>query len=124
VATLTPEQLREARVRSGRLGGRPRKPTQAEARAAALDELIPAAIKSLAAHLAEGNNPAAWRAALRVFELRYGGPDSLPEPDLDGDGPLDVRKLSSAQRAALMARVLHDHPDLAAIVNDPNGHGA
>jgi hypothetical protein len=35
-----------------------------------------------------------------------------------------VRKLSSAQRAALMARVLEDHPHLAAIVNDTNGHGA
>jgi hypothetical protein len=40
---------------SGNLGGRPRKPTQAEARATALEKLVPAAIKSLAAHLGDGD---------------------------------------------------------------------
>ena len=67
--SLTPEQLQEARRRSGRLGGRPRKPTVEEARQAALDELVPRALKVLRAHLGEGDevNADAWRAALRVF---------------------------------------------------------
>jgi hypothetical protein len=51
--------------RAGRLGGRPRKPTQAETRSAALEELVPAATKSLAAHLGDGE-ATSWRAALRV----------------------------------------------------------
>ena len=70
---LTPAELSEARRTSGNLGGRPRKPTQAEARAAALEQLVPAAVKSLAAHLGDGD-PAAWRAALRVFEQAFGRP--------------------------------------------------
>jgi hypothetical protein len=83
VPTLTPEQLREARVRSGRLVGRPRKPTEAEARAAALEELLPLALKSLRVHLGD-SDPTAWRAAFRVFEHAYGRPDSLPGPDSTG----------------------------------------
>jgi hypothetical protein len=59
MARLTPDELQEARLRSGRLGGRPKKPTVEEAREAALDELVPAAIRSLKAHLGDGN-PDAW----------------------------------------------------------------
>jgi hypothetical protein len=72
--SLTPAELQEARKRSGRLGGRPRKPTVEEARQAALEELTPKALKVLKAHLGEGDevNPHAWRAALRVFEHAYG----------------------------------------------------
>jgi hypothetical protein len=39
--TLTPEQLREARMSSGRFGGRPRKPTRDEARSAAFQTVVP-----------------------------------------------------------------------------------
>jgi hypothetical protein len=67
MARLTPDELQEARLRSGRLGGRPKKPTVEEAREAALEELVPAAIRSLKVHLGDGN-PNAWRAALRVVE--------------------------------------------------------
>jgi hypothetical protein len=94
------------------LGGRPRKPTQAEARAEALEQLMPAAIKSLAAHLDNGD-PAAWRAALRVFELGYGKPPEPAEIDVD---PLRVREMTSAERAAMIARLLDDHPALAELV--------
>ena len=64
----------EARRRSGRLGGRPRKPTVEEARQAALEALIPKSLQVLRAHLGDGDavNPDAWRAALRVFEHAYG----------------------------------------------------
>jgi hypothetical protein len=65
--SLTPTELQEARRRSGRLGGRPRKPTVEEARQAALEELAPASIKSLRAHLGDGD-PDAWRAGLRCSE--------------------------------------------------------
>jgi hypothetical protein len=66
----------------GRLGGRPRKPTVEEARQAALDELVPRALKVLKAHLGEGDdvNPDAWRAALRVFEHQFGrAPEQVDE---------------------------------------------
>jgi hypothetical protein len=43
MASLIPAELHEATKRSGRLGGRPRKPTVAEAREAASEELMPAA---------------------------------------------------------------------------------
>ena len=72
--SLTPAQLQEVHRRSGRIGGRPRKPTVEEARQAALEELIPKSLQVLRAHLGEGDsvNPEAWRAALRVFEHAYG----------------------------------------------------
>jgi hypothetical protein len=61
------------RAAQRQLGDRPRKPTQVEARAAALEELVPAAIKSLRAYLGDGD-PDAWRAALRVSSRRSAGP--------------------------------------------------
>jgi hypothetical protein len=88
--SLTPAELQEARRRSGRLGGRPRKPTVEEARQAALEELTPKALRVLRAHLGEGDevNPHAWRAALRVFEHAYGrAPEQAVEPDGLPDDP-------------------------------------
>ena len=79
--SLTPAELQEARVRSGRLGGRPRKPTVEEARRAALDELVPKALRVLNEHLDKGG-PDAWRAALRVFEHAYGRAPEQPEERL------------------------------------------
>ena len=85
---------------------------QSEARATALEQLVPAAIKSLAAHLGDGD-PVAWRAALRVFELSYGKPAESVELDLDVVDPLHVAEMTSAERALLVARVLEQHPHLA-----------
>jgi hypothetical protein len=65
-----------------------------------LDLLVPAAVKSLAAHLGDGD-PVAWRAALRV---------------LDVVDPLHVAEMTSAERALLVARVLEVHPHLAELV--------
>jgi hypothetical protein len=115
VPTLTPEQLREARVRSGRLGGRPRKPTVEEARQAALEPLVPAAIQSLAAHLGDGD-PAAWRAAFRVIELLYGKPSETVDVDATLVDPLRIREMTPGERAVLVARVLDDHPQLVELV--------
>ena len=74
---MRPSELQEARIRSGRLGGRPKKPTVEEARRAALDELVPKALKVLNAHL-DKVGPDAWRAALRIFEHQYGRAPSSP----------------------------------------------
>jgi hypothetical protein len=90
-------------------------PRLTEARAAALEELVPAAIKSLAAHLGDGD-PVAWRAALRVFELSYGKPAETVELDFDAVDPLHVAEMTSAERALLVARVLEVHPHLAELV--------
>src|SRR6185503_20768380 len=76
--SLTPAELQEARRKSGRLGGRPRKPTVEEARRTALDELVPKALRVLNEHLDKGG-PDAWRAALRIFEHQYGRAPEQPE---------------------------------------------
>jgi hypothetical protein len=75
--SLTPAELREARRRSDRLGGRPRKPTVDDA-GRRLEGFVPAAIRSLTAHLGDGN-PDAWRAPLRVVEHQLGKPDEQTE---------------------------------------------
>src|SRR3954468_24761669 len=103
---LTPKELQEARRRSGNLGGRPRKPTVEEARAAALDELVPRSLQVLKAHLGDGEpNADAWRAALRVFEHAFGRPKEEPEPVIPEDS-LDLQAMSSSELAALRRRLL------------------
>src|SRR5262249_17052870 len=99
---LTATELQEARVASGRLGGRPRKPTVEEARQAALGDLVPAASKSLRAHLGDGD-PNAWRAALRVFEHAFGrAPEQVEEFGLPGT-PDEIANLSWTQLRVLAA---------------------
>jgi hypothetical protein len=115
MARLSPAELQEARRASGRLGGRPRKPTPSEARAEALEALVPAAVKSLAAHLGEGD-PAAWRAALRVFELCYGRPAETVAIDSITSGPVNVREMTPEERGVLVRRVLEDHPHLVELI--------
>lgn len=112
---LSPVELQDARRASGRLGGRPRKPTPSEARAEALEALVPAAVKSLAAHLGDGD-PAAWRAALRVFELCYGRPAETVAIDSTPGEQVNVREMTHEERAVLMRRVLDDNPHLAELI--------
>jgi hypothetical protein len=103
---LSPVELQAARVRSGRLGGRPRKPTVEEARAAALEALVPKAVQVLRAHLGQGDevNPAAWRAALRVFEHAYGrAPEAVDEPMAFPDSDEALATLSWEHMKAIAA---------------------
>src|SRR5215213_9901944 len=81
MARLTPVELQAARVRSGRLGGRPRKPTVDEARSAALERLVPKAIRVLEDHLDSGRTDA-WRPALRVLEHGWGRPSEMIEAEM------------------------------------------
>ena len=95
--SLTPAELQEARRKSGRLGGRPRKPTVEEARRTALDELVPKALRVLNEHLDKGG-PDAWRAALRVFEYEFGRAAEQPqEPFVMPTTVEEVEKLSWGQ---------------------------
>ena len=92
-----PAELQEARIGSGRLGGRPRKHTVEEARRAALDELVPKALRVLNEHLDTGG-PDAWRAALRVFEYEFGCAAEQPqEPFVMPTTVEEVEKLSWGQ---------------------------
>jgi O-acetyl-ADP-ribose deacetylase (regulator of RNase III) len=107
--SLRGEQLQEARRRSGRLGGRPRRPSVAEARVKALDELVPRALQVLKVHLGTGDeiNANAWPAALRVFEYAFGrevpdGIESVVLPD-SADG---ISALSWIEMRALAVRLL------------------
>jgi hypothetical protein len=117
VPRLSPVELQTARRASGNLGGRPRKPTQAEARSAALEALVPAAIRSLAAHLGDGD-ASSWRAALRVFELSYGKPAETIEIDPETLDPFMVAQMTQAERGALMAQILEQHPHLRELIPD------
>jgi hypothetical protein len=79
------------------LGGRPRKPTVEEARRAALDELVPKALRVLNEHLDSGRADA-WRAALRVFEHAYGrAPEEPEEPFVMPTTVEEVERLSWGQ---------------------------
>jgi hypothetical protein len=98
---------------AGRLGGRPRKPTVAEAREAALAELVPKALQVLKVHLGEGDeiNPASWPAALRLFEYAYGreppdGIENVVLPD-SADG---MSTLSWLEMRALAVRLVAEPP--------------
>src|SRR5215204_3676557 len=98
---LSPTELQSARVRSGRLGGRPRKPTVDEARAVALERLVPKALQVLEEHLASGR-PDAWRSAHRILEHSWGRPPEhvAPPPAVD-EAELDGQKLSEMSTAEL-----------------------
>ena len=106
---LTPEELQEARRRSGKLGGRPRKPTRAEAREAALEELVPKRLRALAAHLGEDGNPDAWRAALRLLEFAWGSPREQVALELENAVPQSVEELKALpwqEKQRLLAELL------------------
>jgi hypothetical protein len=103
--SLTPEELQQARRRSGRLGGRPPKPTVEEARRAALDELVPKSLKVLEDHLQSGR-PDSWRPALRILEHAWGRPKETVEMTDDSQNkPLD--ELSLAELLAERTRFLN-----------------
>jgi hypothetical protein len=102
---LTPKQLQEARIRSGKLGGRPANPTAAEARTAALERLVPKAIRVLEDHLDSGR-PDAWRSACKILEHSWGRP---PEPLIDVVAPVEIdpaalEHLSTAELQAIVRR--------------------
>jgi hypothetical protein len=121
--TLTPAQLQEARKRSGRLGGRPRKRSAEEARQAALDELVPKALRVLRAHLGEGDavNPDAWRAALRVFEHQFGrAPEQIEEVVFPADADA-VATLGWRQLQVLAATVVAEPASIEATDVTTNG---
>jgi len=52
---------------------------------------------------------------LRVFELCYGKPAERVAIDNMGE-PINVREMTSEERAVLMRRVLEDHPHLAELI--------
>jgi hypothetical protein len=70
---------------------------------------VPAAIRSLRAHLGDGN-PNAWRAALRVVEHQLGKP--AEQTDMQ---TIDARAMTPEQRKAAIARLVEAHPGLAAL---------
>jgi hypothetical protein len=81
-----------------------------------LEELLPLAIKSLRAHLGDGD-PASWRAALRVFEHAFGRPAEIPEEEVETPGTLaEIEAMTPEERRAVRARLLRDHPELRELV--------
>jgi hypothetical protein len=103
---LTPVELQEARRRSGRLGGRPRKPTREDARAAALETLVRPAGTSLRAHLADGD-----AARCEFFELAYGPAPVQPPEDVSlPETAADVQGLSWRELQVVAARVFGELP--------------
>lgn len=97
---LTAVELQEARVRSGRLGGRPRRVSVTEARDAALAELVPPAITVLRQHLERGGADA-WKPALRILEHSIGRPPDAPALPVIPDTAEGWEKLTDAQLVVL-----------------------
>ena len=123
MSRLTPADLQEARRRSGRHGGRPRNPTVEEARRAALEEPVPPAIKSLRAHLGDGD-PQAWRAALRVFEHAFGrAPEQAPDEITLPESATDAANLPWTHLQILAAKVVAELPASPSVPIVLNGDG-
>jgi hypothetical protein len=108
---LTAAELQEARLASGRLGGRPRKPTVSEAREAALSELVPLAVVSLKTHIDSGA-PDAWKASVRVLELAFARPE-IEEPTR----PTSAAEIASMgwRELTLLAAQLTDVSEMKAL---------
>jgi hypothetical protein len=73
---------------------------------------VPPAIKSLRAHLGDGD-PNAWRAALRVFEHSFGRPPEQAAATEDLTLPTnagEARSLSWMQLQVMAARLLGELP--------------
>jgi hypothetical protein len=69
--------------------------------------------RSLKAHLGDGD-PAAWRAALWVFEDQFGRPgEPAEQPGLQ---TIDARQMTLEQRQAAIARMVEEHSGLAALI--------
>ena len=93
---------------SGRLGGRPRKPTVEEARTRALEKLVPKSISVLQEHLGSGRLDA-WRPALRILEHAWGRPKETVEVhDEVTERPIDT--LGLAELETLQRRLLAEQP--------------
>jgi hypothetical protein len=84
----------------------------AEARAAALDELVPKALAVLRKHL-ESDRTDACRPAVKVLEYAWGIPSNQVEAPVDPNEVIDLTTLSNAQLSAMPDRVFAEHPELA-----------
>ena len=105
---LSGAQLAEARRRTGRLGGRPRRVTHDDAREAVLQRLMPKALKVLEAKI-EANDKDCWRAAIKLIEHGWGRPTEQIE--VRADEP--VESMSLDQLRELRDRLLREYPALA-----------
>jgi hypothetical protein len=109
---LSAAELAEARVRSGRLGGRPRKPTADEARDKALEELVPRAVKVLRDALDSGRGDAS-RPALRVLDHAWGSP--VAQHQVRAETTNEVERLSLTELQELRTRLVALYPELRAV---------
>jgi hypothetical protein len=111
--SLSPQELQAARIRSGRLGGRPKQPTRDEARERALDELTPRALGVLRDHLGdpENPNPASWKAALAIFAHAYGAAPIKPSESIQlPESASEIAALSWRELQVVAARLLDEPP--------------
>ncbi|MFN8187400.1 MAG: hypothetical protein U0R69_10015 [Gaiellales bacterium] len=100
MAVLTPAELSAARLRSGRLGGRPKLPTVAEARAVKLEALVPKALLVLEDALRSDDERVALVAAREVLDRAWGKASARLE--VSQGEPL-TSGMSQGERVALLA---------------------
>jgi hypothetical protein len=110
VARLKPEELAEARKRTGKLGGRPRRPTRDEAREAAIERLTPKALQAIERKL-DTEDPDSWRAGVAL--LAYAWPKPAEQVEVRADA--QVEEMTIEQLRALRSKLLEAHPELAAL---------
>ena len=103
---LTPAELQAARRASGRLGGRPRRPTIDEARADALERLVPRAIRVVEEHLESGRADS-WRSAHKCLDMAWGPrPSDRAAVEIPLDGEVDLRALTDLELQSLKRRLM------------------
>ncbi len=99
------QRMRQARRESGRLAGRPLKPTHDEAREEALKRLAPRALQKLEEQLESEDDRIAQTAALRILEWQWGKP-TTPVEDVTERPTAILWEHPAMEGAARLARKL------------------
>ena len=86
--TLTPEQLQDARRKSGKLGGRPRKPRPTDLERERIERILDRAWGVLEESLEDEDTRMRLQAAKEAFDRIYGRPQQTLAGE--GDQPLAI----------------------------------
>ncbi len=105
--------MQEARRRSGRLGGRPPKPTHDEAREDAPRRLVPRALQKLEEQLDSDDQRIAQTAALRILEWDWGKPTAPVEDVTERPPEFLIWKHPGVEAAAKLKATLEERERLA-----------
>jgi hypothetical protein len=111
---LSIDELNERRRRSGNLGGRPRKPTAAQAEAKKLEELVPKAMIRLEQNLDAESEQVSQRAADSVLDRAWGKAALSVRHKVDVPDGMPWEGLTPAAKRAVLAKLTRHREELEA----------